>query len=591
MMNQIKTTSLIAQIQKMARGLNRFGISDVLQMFPDAEENNIREALIFLTKEFFIKQISETEYLYIKSKNITPEIVDSILEEKTSEWLTIDEVCKITGQKKETVRRKCKNKIYESKFIKNGKNKEYLILKSCISKNKQRSPLVEKYLRTCGGPKNYSKTTLEKFNRFKDLEERLFFDSLDSYSQRFVYKYLTVIKLAGDLRGRELRNYLKKLAQYYPRYKVAFTSYMRYFRLYAILGIKGLVPRTRKFDYKTCIPIDMYEQFKKIYLAPNSYGVEKVVNMLPQFGFDEMEIPNYKTFSRLLFKEFSKEQVEQIKRRPVVPANAVENAYLNDEKIKKNNSIYEKYIDAADAYYEKIKKIHTNTNKSRLGIVLNHLNPYFKNCNINQITQGQVQEFQSIKLAEGYTPSSIRRFTTTLSVIMETNNTDHSHLVFSCKDKLLPPVEQQLLSQKEIETLKKKPSIELWVLMLGIKVSELLALDYEDIDYENKIVNISKAMMNNYVQRYRKSYKNRKLKMPDILFETLPPKGRGRIFQNLEIKNYNILINTHVKLMLDKNVPINIISKLLGFQDLQEFDAIFGFLLPQQLDDDFDIFE
>ena len=79
--------------------------------------------------------------------------------------------------------------------------------------------------------------------------------------------------------------------------------------------------------------------------------------------------------------------------------------------------------------------------------------------------------------------------------------------------------------------------------------------------------------------------------MPDILFETLPPKGRGRIFQNLEIKNYNILINTHVKLMLDKNVPINIISKLLGFQDLQEFDAIFGFLLPQQLDDDFDIFE
>ena len=148
MTNQIKTTSLIAQIQKMAKGLNRFSISDVLQMFPDAEENDIREALNFLTKELFIKQISNMEYLYVKSKKITPEIIDNILEEKTSEWLTIDEVCKLTGQKKETVRRKCKNKIYESKFIRNGKNKDYFILKSCISKNKQRSPVVERFLQT-----------------------------------------------------------------------------------------------------------------------------------------------------------------------------------------------------------------------------------------------------------------------------------------------------------------------------------------------------------------------------------------------------------------------------------------------------------
>ena len=85
--------------------------------------------------------------------------------------------------------------------------------------------------------------------------------------------------------------------------------------------------------------------------------------------------------------------------------------------IKVNLEISETLEEKEMNNYEKIKKIHTNTNKSRLGIVLNHLNPYFKNCNINQITQGQVQEFQSIKLAEGYTPSSIRRFTTTLSVI------------------------------------------------------------------------------------------------------------------------------------------------------------------------------
>ena len=106
MTNQIKMTNLAIQIQKMAKGLNRFSISDVFQIFPDVNEKEIYQILNFLEKELLIKKLSETEYLYVKFKNISPEIADNILEEKTSEWLTIDEVCKMTGQKKETVRRK-----------------------------------------------------------------------------------------------------------------------------------------------------------------------------------------------------------------------------------------------------------------------------------------------------------------------------------------------------------------------------------------------------------------------------------------------------------------------------------------------------
>ena len=77
--------------------------------------------------------------------------------------------------------------------------------------------------------------------------------------------------------------------------------------------------------------------------------------------------------------------------------------------------------------------------------------------------------------------------------------------------------------------------------------------------------------------------------MPDILFKTLLPNGRGLIFKDVEIKNPSVLLNTHVKLMLDKKVPLNIISKLLGFQNLNEFDAVFGFLLPKDLEDGFEI--
>ena len=592
MTNQIKTTSLIAQIQKMAKGLNRFSISDVLQMFPDAVENDIHEALRFLAKEFFIKQISDTEYLYVKSKKITSEIIDNILEEKTSEWLTIDEVCKLTGQKKETVRRKCKNKIYESKFIRNGKNKDYFILKSCISKNKQRSPVVERFLQTLGGPQQYTKISLEKFNRFKDMEEKQYFESLPPYAQRFIYKYLTVLRLAGNLRGKELREYLKKLGQSYPSYQMAFSSYMRYFRRYAIYGIKGLEPRAQKFEHKSCIPEDMYEEFKKIYLSNNQYSVEKVLSILEKMGFDKMSIPSSKTFKRLLNKEYSKEQIETIKKTPVFFPEGSENNYLNkEEEVINNNSIYKKYIDAAQAYFEKLENDYSNTSKSRKGIVINHLNPYFKNLNINKITQRHIQEFQNIKLAEGYVPNSIKRMTSTLTALMKMNKTDYSHLVFSCKDIILPQLEQKWLSNEEIKYLKANPTAELWVVMLGIRVSELGALNYRDIDYENKTVNIYKAFMNGTIQRYRIHYKKRQLKIPDILFKTLSPKGRGLIFKNIEIKNYSVLANTHVKLMIDKKVPLNIISKSLGFQNLNEFDAVFGFLLPQQLNDNFDIFE
>ena len=63
------------------------------------------------------------------------------------------------------------------------------------------------------------------------------------------------------------------------------------------------------------------------------------------------------------------------------------------------------------------------------------------------------------------------------------------------------------------------------------------------------------------------------------------------IFKDVEIKNPSVLLNTHVKLMLDKKVPLNIISKLLGFQNLNEFDAVFGFLLPKDLEDGFNVFE
>ena len=50
-------------------------------------------------------------------------------------WLSVEEVCELTGEVKETVRRKCKREEYTSIFKKEGKFKTYSILLESLPEN------------------------------------------------------------------------------------------------------------------------------------------------------------------------------------------------------------------------------------------------------------------------------------------------------------------------------------------------------------------------------------------------------------------------------------------------------------------------
>ena len=113
--------------------------------------------------------------------------------------------------------------------------------------------------------------------------------------------------------------------------------------------------------------------------------------------------------------------------------------------------------------------------------------------------------------------------------------------------------------------------------------------DYSDIDYENKTIKIDKILYNGSILKHRKIYRIRTLKLPAILLENLPIKKSGRIFEEEVIDDYDILLNTHVKLLLDKNITINIIYKNIALHNINDFETRFGFLLPQKLEDNFEI--
>ena len=102
---------------------------------------------------------------------------------------------------------------------------------------------------------------------------------------------------------------------------------------------------------------------------------------------------------------------------------------------------------------------------------------------------------------------------------------------------------------------------------------------------------ISKALFGDNEQVYRSKYRIRELKLPKVLFEQLKQNGRGLVFGLIELQDFEKLMNTHIKLMLDKKVQLNIISRNLGYYNIKDFEQRYNFLLPQSLDEKFDIFK
>ena len=114
-------------------------------------------------------------------------------------------------------------------------------------------------------------------------------------------------------------------------------------------------------------------------------------------------------------------------------------------------------------------------------------------------------------------------------------------------------------------------------------------MEYVDVDYKNKTVSVNKMCVDGAVCTPRKKYKLRTLPLPDTIYSRMSKNKKGRIFKKVGIERYEELLNTHVYLLLKKNVSLNIIYRNLGMQSYNDFETRFNFLLPQKLDENFQI--
>ncbi len=427
-----------------------------------------------------------------------------------------------------------------------------------------------------------SEINIEEFFPRKD--ETAVYNNAPEWAKAPLIKYTTILRLAGGLKGNSLKQFIEKLNTEHPEYKTSYSTIQKLRSKYLKYGLKGLIPEYDRNGGKSVVPPEMYEEFKKLYLNQNRYSVRKCLRIMEKnnnYGI----MPTGGCFKRLLLREYSAEVIEQLRNIPLqLPTLKVEIPPIIVPKEKDMTNRTESFLIGARYYLKEIKNKKSESEICRYGYIKNHLIPYYRDFKFKDITQEVISKYVSSKLAEGYSIASIGRFISTLSIIFDKYSIAERQ--FDVTNFVIP--QTQILTESEILEFTKDNSPELWYLALGIKPAELDALTYSDIDFENKIIKINKIRVNGKIQKYRTLYQQRELRIPNIIFSKLQHNS-GKVFNEVNSDNYDIFINTHIKLMLNKNVQMNIISKNLGFQSVADFEDRYNFLLPQKLDDGFEI--
>lgn len=208
-------------------------------------------------------------------------------------WLSVEEVCELTGEIKETVRRKCKREEYVSTFEKNGKFKTYTISLDSLPetiKNKYYGVHVAK---------THSK----------------FYNQAPVWAKKQAQKYTTLIELTQGMKHKEIVEFLKSWNRMHPGKKSSYSALCRAKIKYENFGEDALLSQKGLNKNKYSIKPEYYEYYKNLYLTPSapsaascwaetlSYALRTAKERVPYF-------PCEKTFDRFLKKEMSAEAIK-----------------------------------------------------------------------------------------------------------------------------------------------------------------------------------------------------------------------------------------------------------------------------------------
>ena len=212
-------------------------------------------------------------------------------------WLSMDEVCNLTGEVKETVRRKCKRGEYSCTYDKKGKYKNYLI-------NLDSLPEAAK----------------NRYNGIKiNVQHSKFYKESPAWAKKQAKKYVELIKKTVGMKHKEIVEFLQDWNSKHPNKKSSYSALCKAKVKYEQFGEDALLSKKgfKEEDYR--VKPEYYDYYKNLYMQPTAPSAidcwMQTLNYAKQK--DKIKTANFpcdKTFDRLLKKEYSPEQIKRARR-------------------------------------------------------------------------------------------------------------------------------------------------------------------------------------------------------------------------------------------------------------------------------------
>lgn len=208
----------------------------------------------------------------------------------TPDWLTLDNICSALNLKPKTVKEKCRNGAFIYKVVqKNRKNYYYIKFESL--------PLTIQ--------KRILKEHINVTTAYSDAPE---------WAKSQADKYLSIIKDAENLRGKELKTFIETWNKDNPDSITSYPSVIKMRRRYYSKGLDGLLAQYGNNSGRSLVNNRYYNYFKELYLKEGAPSLRSCWELTRGFairedGIDKTTFPSHTSFKRRLEKELPEQSI------------------------------------------------------------------------------------------------------------------------------------------------------------------------------------------------------------------------------------------------------------------------------------------
>lgn len=208
----------------------------------------------------------------------------------TPDWLTLDNICSALNLKPKTVKEKCRNGAFIYKVVqKNRKNYYYIKFESL--------PL-----------------TIQKRILKEDINFTTSYSEAPEWAKSQADKYLSIIKDAENLRGKELKTFIETWNKDNPDSITSYPSVIKMRRRYYSKGLDGLLAQYGNNSGRSLVKNRYYNYFKELYLKEGAPSLRSCWELTRGFairedGIDKTTFPSHTSFKRRLEKELPEQSI------------------------------------------------------------------------------------------------------------------------------------------------------------------------------------------------------------------------------------------------------------------------------------------